>query len=244
MTEKDILTEEEGGILRIVLNRPRVRNALTTSMMDEITFHLESRENSPALRVVIFSGAGGSFCSGSDFRQLQPDQGAEKIRQHLKAIADMYKALWKTSKFLIAEVHGNALGGGMALALGCDWIIASSDARFGLPEMKLGFLPALALVPLAHRVHGRALELMMTGEILDAAQAQALGLVSQVLGEDRVSSRVGDLARLLVSGDPESSAIAKRVYRTLLSMDYEQGVDYAAGVILARLCGEKRPGGK
>jgi enoyl-CoA hydratase/carnithine racemase len=125
----------------------------------------------------------------------------------------------------------------MALALACDWIIASADARFGLPEMKLGFLPALALVPLAHRVRERALELMMTGEVLEAAQAQALGLVSQVLGEDQVSSRVGDLARLLISGDAESSAIAKRVYRTLLSMDYESGVDYAAGIILSRLCG-------
>jgi len=237
MEEKDILTVEEGGILRIVLNRPRVRNALTTSMMDEIAFHLESRENSPALRVVIFSGAGGSFCSGSDFRQLQPDQGAENIRRHLQAIANMYKALRRTPKFLIAEVQGNALGGGLALALACDWVIASANARFGLPEMKLGFLPALALVPLAHRVRERALELMMTGEVLEATQAQALGLVSQVLGEDQVSSRVGDLARLLVSGDPESSAMAKRVYRTLLSMDYEQGVDYAAGVILSRLCG-------
>jgi methylglutaconyl-CoA hydratase len=244
MKERDILTEEEGGILRIILNRPRVRNALTTSMMDEITSYLETRENSPALRVVIFSGAGGSFCSGSDFRQIQPDQGVEKIRQHLKAIADMYKALRKTSKFLIAEVHGNALGGGLALALACDWIIASVDARFGLPEMKLGFLPALALVPLAHRIRERALELMMTGEILEAGQAQALGLVSQVLREDQISSRVGDLARLLVLGDPDSSAMAKRVCRTLLSMDYEQGVDYAASVILSRLCGEEMTGGK
>ncbi len=243
MEEKDISAEEEGGILRIVLSRPRVRNALTTSMMDEITFHLESRENSPALRVVIFSGAGGSFCSGSDFRQLQPDQGAENIRRHLQAIANMYKALHRTPKFLIAEVQGNALGGGLALALACDWIIASADARFGLPEMKLGFLPALALVPLAHRVRERALELMMTGEVLEAAQAQALGLVSQVVREDQVSPRVVELVRLLVSGDPESSGMAKRVYRTLLSMDYERGVDYAAGVILSRLCAEERKEG-
>lgn len=244
MKEKDILTEEEDGILRIVLNRPRVRNALTTSMMDEITLHLKTRENSPALRVVIFSGAGGSFCSGSDFRQLQRDQGVENVRQHLQAISEMYKALRKTSKFLIAEVHGNALGGGMALALACDWIIASVNGRFGLPEMKLGFLPALALVPLAHRIRERALELMMTGEVLEAAQAQAMGLVSQVLGENEVSSRVGDLARLLVSGDSDSSAMAKRVYRTILSMDYDQGVDYAAGVILSRLCGEERTKGR
>jgi methylglutaconyl-CoA hydratase len=244
MQEKDILTEEGDGILRIVLNRPRVRNALTTSMMDEITSHLKTRENSPALRVVIFSGAGGSFCSGSDFRQLQRDQGVENVRQHLQAISEMYKALRKTSKFLIAEVHGNALGGGMALALACDWIIASVNGRFGLPEMKLGFLPALALVPLAHRIRERALELMMTGEVLEAAQAQAMGLVSQVLGENEVSSRVGDLARLLVSGDSDSSAMAKRVYRTILSMDYDRGVDYAAGVILSRLCGEERTKGR
>ena len=237
MEEKDILAEEEGGILRIVLNRPRVRNALNTSMMDEITFHLESREHSPALRAVIFSGAGGSFCSGSDFRQLQPDQGAENIRRHLQAIANMYKALRRTPKFLIAEVQGNALGGGLALALACDWIIASADARFGLPETKLGFLPALALVPLAHRVRGHALELMMTGDVLDAPQALTMGLISQVLKEEQLSSRVIELARLLVSNDAKSSAMAKQVYRKILSMDYEQGVDYAAGVILSRLCG-------
>ncbi len=243
MEAKDLLMEEKDGILRIVLNRPGVRNALTTSMMDEITFCLKGRENSSALRVIIFSGAGGSFCSGSDFRQLQRDQGIENIRQHLQAISEMYKALRKTSKFLISEVHGNALGGGMALALACDWIIAAENARFGLPEMKLGFLPALALVPVAHRIRERALELMMTGEVLEAAQAKAMGLVSQVLGENEVSSRVEDLARLLVSGDADSSAMAKRVYRTILSLDYEQGVDYAAGVILSRLCGEERTRG-
>jgi len=110
--------------------------------------------------------------------------------------------------------------------------------------MKLGFLPALALVPLAHRVRERALELMMTGEVLESPQAQALGLVSQVMAEDRVSQRVGELARLLVSGDLESSQMAKRVYRTVLSMDYEQGFDYAAGVILSRLCGGHEAGGK
>ncbi len=240
MEEKDILTEEEGGILRIVLNRPRVRNALTTSMMDEITFHLESRENSPALRVVVFSGAGGSFCSGSDFRQLRHDQGSENIRLHLQAIANLYKALRKTSKFLIAEVRGNALGGGLALALTCDWIIASVDARFGLPEMKLGFLPALALVPLAHRVRERALELMMTGEVLDAPQALTMGLVSQVLKAEGLSTRVNELARLLVSNDANSSAMAKRVYRKILSMGYEQGVDFAMGVLASGLTGEER----
>jgi enoyl-CoA hydratase/carnithine racemase len=240
MEEEEILIGEEDEILKIILNRPGVRNALTTSMMEEITSQVEAWEKSPDLRVVIFSGTGGSFCSGSDFRQLQRDQGEEKIRQHLKAIADMYKALRKTSKFLIAEVHGNALGGGLALALACDWIIASTNARFGLPEMKLGFLPALALVPLAHRVRERALELMMTGEVLEAPQALALGLVSQVLEEEQVSSRVGELARLLASGDPESSAMAKRVYHTILSMEYERGVDYAAEVILTRLCGQEK----
>ena len=240
MEEKDILAEEEGGILRMVLNRPRVRNALNTSMMDEITFHLESREHSPALRAVIFSGAGGSFCSGSDFRQLQPDQGAENIRRHLQAIANMYKALRRTPKFLIAEVQGNALGGGLALALACDWIIASADARFGLPEMKLGFLPVLALVPLAHRVRERALELMMTGEVLGASKALAMGLISEALEEGRVSSRVNELARLLVSNDAQSSAMAKRVYRQILSMDYEQGVDFALDVLKGGLTGEER----
>jgi enoyl-CoA hydratase/carnithine racemase len=103
--------------------------------------------------------------------------------------------------------------------------------------MKLGFLPALALVPLAHRVRGHALELMMTGDVLDAPQALTMGLISQVLKEEQLSSRVIELARLLVSNDAKSSAMAKQVYRKILSMDYEQGVDYAAGVILSRLCG-------
>jgi enoyl-CoA hydratase/carnithine racemase len=239
MDEKEILIEEETGILKVILNRPRVRNALTTSMMERITSQIEAGEKSPDLRVVIFSGAGGSFCSGSDFRQLQRDQGAEKIRRHLEAIANMLKVLRRTPKFLVAEVHGNALGGGMALAMACDWIIASASARFGLPEMKLGFLPALALVPLVHRVRERALELMMTGEVLEAPQALDMGLVSQVLREEQVSSRVAELARLLVSGNPQSSAMAKQVCRTILSMDYERGVDYATDVILNRLSGEE-----
>ncbi len=236
MEEEEILIAGEAGILKIILNRPRVRNALTTHMMEEITFQVKALEKSPTLRVIIFSGTGDSFCSGSDFRQLQRDQGEEQIRRHLKAMADMYKVLRKTSKFLIAEVHGNALGGGLALALACDWVIASTNARFGLPEMKLGFLPALALVPLAHRVRERALEMMMTGEVLEAPRALALGLVSQVLQEEQVSSRVGDLARHLAAGDSQSSAMAKRVFHTILSMGYEQGVDYAAEVVLARLC--------
>jgi len=87
MEEKEIIIEEGGGILKINLNGPKVRNALTTSMMEEITSLIEARDRSPEPRVVIFSGKGNSFCSGSDFHQLQRDQGMEKINQHLRAIA-------------------------------------------------------------------------------------------------------------------------------------------------------------
>jgi len=242
MVEKEILTEEQEGILRVYLNRSKVRNALNTSMMDEITSIIKDPDRFPKSSVVVFSGKEGSFCSGSDFRELSADR--EIIHRHLQALANMYKALMETPKFLIAEVYGNALGGGTGLAMNCDWIIASEGARFGLPEMQRGFLPALALVPLSRKNSERILELTMTGEVLTASQALALRLVSQVLPEGKVAAKVDELARMLVSRDAESAGIAKQVCRSILSMDYDRAVDYAAEIIQSRLYHDKGKEGK
>lgn len=231
MKNTDLIINEDSGILRITLNRPQVRNAMNTSMVEEITAQIENFDKSPYLRVAVLSGAGQSFSSGSDINEWRGNQ--EQREKHMRSLVSMYKAFHDCSKFIIAEARGNVLGGGMALAMICDCIIASESARFGLPEIKYGFLPAIAVAPIVFRNPEKALEIMITGEILDSNQALSMNLISKVYSDEQLSSKVTELAVLIASRKPEATGEAKHLCRTLLSMNYEKALEYAYEFIMS-----------
>lgn len=198
-----VAVDDATGVCRITLNRPDKRNALDPLMIDELTDALAWTDADERVRVVVLEGKGKDFCSGLDLSVLAEMQGA-CVEEHLAdadALADLFLLLRRLRQPCIAAAHGNTLAGGCGLATACDIVLASDDAKFGYPEVKVGFVPAMVMALLRRAVgEKRAVELAVTGRTIDAAEAHRLGLVHHVFPaaefERRVSEYAADLARV------------------------------------------------
>src|ERR1700690_138455 len=172
----------ENNIALITLNLPDKRNAITPRMLEELQLALGEIESGPA-RVAILTGAGKAFCAGMDIETLQASTSATH-GQHVeeaRRTAQLFRRLWGLSKPTIAAVNGAAIAGGCGLATLCDFTLAARDARFGYTEVKIGFIPAIVSVYLARQIgEKRARDLLLSGRIVEAAEAYKLGLVTTV----------------------------------------------------------------
>ncbi len=174
---------EAGRILTITLNRPQRRNALTSAMIHELTLALRAAEDSRC-GIVVLRGAGEHFCSGLDLSELRAMAGRSPEQHQLDStnVAELFRTLYSLTLPSIAEVRGFALAGGMGLATLCDFTLAGDDARFGYTEVKIGFVPAIVSSFLLLQVgEKQARDLLLTGRVIDAAEAHALGLVTKVV---------------------------------------------------------------
>lgn len=204
---------ELGRILTITLNRPQRRNALTSGMIHELTLALRAAEDSRC-GIVVLRGAGEHFCSGLDLSELRAMIGRSREQHHLDStnVAELFRTLYNLSLPSIAEVRGFALAGGMGLATLCDFTIAGDDARFGYTEVKIGFVPAIVssflLLQLGEK---QARDLLLTGRILDAAEAHTLGLITRVVPAAELDAAIHDLATTLLSNSPSSMRATKHL---------------------------------
>ena len=209
-----ILVLDYGEIRTIQLNRPGRKNAMTPEMQQELIAALREAAATPTCRVVTFRGSGDAFCSGLDLNVLKElkDQSAAQQRANAKLIADLFRTLYELPKPTIAAVQGPAIAGGTGLATICDFTLATPDARFGYTEARIGFVPALVSAYLALQVgEKRARDLLLTGRLFDAAEAQRLGLVNELVGPNELAARVQSLAESLIANSPASQAATKRL---------------------------------
>jgi enoyl-CoA hydratase len=198
-----VLLERRGAVALLTLNRPDVLNALDAATLAGVAARCEEIERDADVRALVVTGAGRAFAAGADIaamRKLGPAEAEAFSRLGHKAMA----ALEALAVPTIAAVNGFALGGGCELALACDWIYASSKARFGQPEVNLGLLPGFGGTQRLLRLAGRAaaLELCLTGRQIDAARALALGIVNQVTSADELTAAVAALADQLAAAAP------------------------------------------
>ncbi|HEY3988293.1 MAG TPA: enoyl-CoA hydratase-related protein [Acidobacteriaceae bacterium] len=204
---------EAGRILTITLNRPQRRNALTSAMIHELTLAFRTAEDSRA-GLVVLRGAGDHFCSGLDLCELRAMTG-RTMDEHLRDsmnIAELFRTLYSLSLPSIAEVRGAALAGGMGLATLCDFTFASEDARFGYTEVKIGFVPAIVssflLLQLGEK---QARDLLLTGRIIDAAEAHTLGLITKAVPAAELDGTVNELTTSLLANSPCSMRATKHL---------------------------------
>src|SRR2546422_2233121 len=205
--------QTERDIAAITLNRPEKRNAISTEMIEELLAALEEAEASPA-RVVILTGAGKAFCSGMDLDALAAlaQQSPEQNLEDSKRMARMFRRLWSYSKPLIAAVNGPAIAGGCGIATLCDFTLAVPEAKFGYTEVRIGFIPAIVSVFLIRQIgEKRARDLLLTGRIFDAEEAQRMGLVTEVVSREELMDIARELAAALVAASPTSLARTKRL---------------------------------
>ncbi len=205
------------GVLRITLNRPEKRNALHPQMMDELTDALEAAGEDARCGVVLLTGAGPAFCAGLDLGHLQSleHRSPAEHRADSERIARLFRTLYDCPKPTIAAVNGAAIAGGFGIATLCDFTLAVPRAKFGYTEVRIGFIPAIVSTFLLAQVgEKRARDLLLSGRLVEAAEAQAMGLVNRVVEAEDLLAEAEGLAAQLLKNSPEALAATKRLLST------------------------------
>lgn len=196
--------EVADGIATLTIDRPERRNALSWSVISQLRSRVAEAAADPAVRVVVLTGAGErAFCAGADLGGMRADAGHAEVHQARGELARLFDDLWSLGKPTVARVRGYCLAGGFGLALSCDLVVAADDAVFGTPEIDVGLWPYMITVPLCRSMPPkRALELMMTGRRIDAAEGERLGFISRLVTVDGLDAAVGELTTTLASKSP------------------------------------------
>jgi enoyl-CoA hydratase/carnithine racemase len=230
----ELIVDIRGGVARLTINRPERRNAMSWEVIRALRQAVRSIHDDPVVRVVVLTGAGDdAFCSGADLGSMghgtptgaaQQDESAEApgfLTQHEARgeLARLFEQMWGLGKPTIARVQGWAMAGGFGLALACDMVVASDKARFGAPEVNVGLWPFMITVPLVRSMPPKkALELMLTGRVVGAAEADRIGFVTRVVPHDELDAAVDELAGTLVSKSPASVKLGRDSFYSVWDM--------------------------
>jgi enoyl-CoA hydratase/carnithine racemase len=217
--------ELRGPAAWITLNRPDKLNAISKAMLDELVSSFDTAARDPEAKVVVLSGEGRAFCSGYDLvdETQEASRTGDEWHSELSRDVDMTMQLWRLQKPTIAAVQGWCLGGGCELAMACDIVVASEDARFGEPEIRFGSGPVTLLMPHLLGLKRAAL-LLLTGDAIDAAQAERIGLVSQVVPVQELESAV---ERLIAKIAPTPLEVLRYTKLALLRAADSMGLSQA-----------------
>jgi len=227
--EPRVLVGREGGVATLTLNRPDKRNALDRRAIAELRAAIAECDLAADVRVVVLRGAGKDFCAGLDLAELlaSADLPPEENERRAMELGEVFLALRAIPKVTVAAVHGKALAGGCGLASACDLVVARAGSRFGYPEIDRGFVPAMVMTMLRRTVGEKtAFDLVATGRVLDAEEAQRVGLVSRVLPAGTFDADITKLLASIAALSPSALALTKQQFYRL------DGVSFAAGVAL------------
>jgi methylglutaconyl-CoA hydratase len=228
-----LLTAAQDGILRLTLNRPDKRNALDSGTIADLVRALQQAELDASVRVVAINGAGKDFCAGADLDELlaSADRSPEENEKAAARLGAVFTAIRRSPRPVVAVVHGRALAGGAGLATACDLVLAAESSQFGYPEVQRGFVPAMVMTML-RRVTGekRAFDLVATGRLVKAGEAQQLGLVSQVVADADLESTAAALLTQLAGNSASALALIKRLFYELDGRSFEEGIALGANV--------------
>ena len=216
----------------ITLNRPEKRNALSPAIVSGLKELFKKAEADDAAKVIVLRANGEAFCAGADLaylQQLQKFSYEENLTdsQHLK---ELFHLIYTLKKVVIAQVQGAALAGGCGLITVCDFVFAATEARFGYTEVRIGFIPALAMVFLLRKVgeaHSR--ELLLTGNLISASEAQRVGIVNRVVDASTLEKEVHDFAvQIITNTSSQSIASTKAMIAEVQHLALSEALDFAA----------------
>ena len=200
----EVIYAVDRSVARLTIDRPERRNALSWDVTRQLRAHVAEAKADNGVRVLVITGAGDrAFCAGADLGTMADGAGFLDLHDDRGELAGLFQDLWALGKPTIARVFGYALAGGMGLALACDFVIAADDAQFGTPEVNVGLWPYMITVPLMRSMPPKkALELMLTGRRLGAAEAERIGFVNRVVPVAELDDAVDELAGELASKPP------------------------------------------
>ena len=228
---KRVICEEGAGVANLILARPEKKNALDRVAADELATYLAALRDSTTVNCVLITAEGEDFCAGADLEALSAmaDATPDQHRADAQAIADVFVAIRNMPQPVVAGVQGHALAGGCGLANACDIALAHENARFGYPEVRVGFVPAMVMTMLRRSAgEKRAFELVATGRLIDAREAERIGLITRVVAAAKFKDEIEQCAAQLAELPPEAVRLTKRLFYQSEGMSFTESL--AAGV--------------
>ncbi|MGE3076091.1 MAG: enoyl-CoA hydratase/isomerase family protein [Dehalococcoidia bacterium] len=232
-----VLTQQNEHVLLITLNRPEKLNAISSELSEALGEALRLFDRTPELRAAVLTGAGRAFCAGRDLVQragesVAPPTVGSELEDFLGTRPDDRFSTWSTNKPIIAAVNGHCLGGGFELALCCDIRIASDQASFGLPEITRGFFPGGGGPQRIGRAapQSAAMELLLTGDPIDAMRALEIGIVSRVTSSEALLPTAMDLASRIARNAPLAVRAAKELYQHSQDLPLAESLRFGAAL--------------
>lgn len=232
MTDQILLRRDADGVAWLTLNRPAARNALSMDLMETLDAELAAIDHDPSVHVVVLAGAGPAFCAGHDLREMRatPDRAAYEAVFSL--CSRLMQRIVHLPKPVIARVHGVATAAGCQLVASADLAVAADTARFATPGVNIGLFCSTPMVALSRAVGRKAaMEMLLTGDMVDAARARELGLVNRVVPETELDAAVAALAGQIAAKSPLTVAIGKEAFYRQTEMNLASAYDYAAKVM-------------
>ena len=226
MSYETLIVETNEGVTLIRLNRPQALNALSSELWTDLTDALNAAEADDAVRCVVITGSAKAFAAGADIKEMQPKSYADMFGENFFAAGAARIESFR--KPIIAAVAGYALGGGCELAMLCDFIICADNAKFGQPEITLGVAPGIGGTQRLTRLVGKskAMEMILTGRMMDAAEAERSGLVSRIVPLDQLETEVLTVAKKIAALSPLAVMMNKDMVEAAYETTLAQGVKY------------------
>jgi enoyl-CoA hydratase/carnithine racemase len=227
-----LLRSDAAGICTLTLNRPAQRNALSIALMETIIAELDRIKGDASVRVVIITGAGPSFCSGHDLKELRADPSRAHYEKTFKLCAAMMQRIIALPHPVIAAVHGIATAAGCQLVATCDLAVAAEEAHFATPGVNIGLFCSTPMVALSRAVpRKQAMEMLLTGDPIDAPTAMRLGLVNRLAPTPQVMEEALALAAEIVAKSPFTLKIGKQAFYRQAELGLAEAYDYASQVM-------------
>lgn len=224
--------EVKNRVATITLNRPEKRNALSGEVVTELKTAFTRASDDPEVKVVVLAAEGDAFCAGADLAYLQQLQNNtyEENLADSSHLMELFKMIYEHEHVVIAKVQGHAIAGGCGLATVCDFSFTVPEAKFGYTEVRIGFIPAIVKVFLLRKIgEGKSKELLLSGDLIDAGKAAAMGLVNWVVAANELDAKVEAFAQKLVTKNSgQSMSLTKAMIGNVQSMNVEDGLAYAA----------------
>ena len=236
---KPVIYSVEGVVALITLNRPEKRNALNDALIGALKDCLREADGETDVRVVVITGAGADFCSGADLAALQKisESSVAENLEDAQSLMELFTLIRSVRVPVVAAVRGRALAGGCGLATACDLVIAARSARFGYPEVKIGFVPAMVMAILRRNVsEKRAFELITRGDEIDASQAKEMGLVNQVFSEAAFAGEVERYIQRYMKTSKTAVSLTKKLLYQIDSLGFAESLETGVDVnVIARM---------
>jgi enoyl-CoA hydratase/carnithine racemase len=227
-----LLRADLNGICTLTLNRPAQRNALSIALMEAMIAELDRIRADSAIRVVVITGAGSCFCAGHDLKELRADPGRAHAEKIFALCSSMMQRIVALPQPVIAAVHGIATAAGCQLVATCDLAVAAEESQFATPGVNIGLFCSTPMVALSRAVpRKQAMEMLLTGEAIDAATALRLGLVNRLAPTPQVMEEAVDLAVEIIAKSPLTLKIGKQAFYRQAELDLAAAYDYASRVM-------------